>query len=378
MRSTKLLGLMLAATLVWVPTALQAQANQPGIYNQEKRSALGADKAASRAQSGSAMDHSLQRADQLINSTVYNAQGEKIGDVKDIVLETSQNRVEYVVLSFGGFLGIGSDLHAIPWHAFDISTEAAVKPDESSDSAIIPNAIEQSASSLEATPVLTLNVAKETLESAKGFDKSNWPDMANQSWRQQNNPQYGDTVDRSGEAETQFKMRRLSNIIGMEARIPQLQTTTSADPGAATPRTPNKVSADNRDYTELGEIEDIVIDADSGRIVLGLVTIAKLENVKEDQDQAYVPWKLIDINASEESATVNSTPYVLQSVAFAKDSKLDLSNSRELDNLHAQFGIQPEWQTYGFTGEAPDKSKDSRHDSQHDSELPAIDSDSDM
>lgn len=365
MCSTKLLGLLLVATVVWVPLNVQAQTQQPSIPNQADLTMPDKDKAAGHAKSAVGMKtKGLQRADQLMNSMVYNAQGEKIGDVKDIVLETSQNRVEYVVLSFGGFMGIGNDLHAIPMYAFDLSTKAAIKPAESSDSALIPNAIEQPESSREAKLVLTLNVEKETLESAKGFDKSNWPDMANQSWRQQNNPQYGQTVDRSGEAEMQFKVRRLSKLIGMDARIPELEsaTTDSADrpaSGAVLPRTPNDVRADDRKFAQLGKLEDIVIDTQNGNVALGLVTLAKLEDAKEGQNQAYVPWKLIDIDANEDVATVNTTSEVLQLVAFDEDSKLNLSNPRELEHLHARFGIQPYWQTYGYTGEDSEQSENS-------------------
>ena len=70
------------------------------------------------------------------------------------MLDTATGKVCYAVLSFGGVLGIGSKLFAVPWNALKLDTEEKH---------------------------FVLNVDKERLENAPGFDKDNWPDMANKS-----------------------------------------------------------------------------------------------------------------------------------------------------------------------------------------------------
>ncbi len=87
----------------------------------------------------------------MIGDTVKNPKGEDLGDVKELMLDMRTGRVAYAVLSFGGFLGFGDKLFAIPWDALAVDED---------DHAFI------------------LNINKEKLENAPGFDKDNWPNSA--------------------------------------------------------------------------------------------------------------------------------------------------------------------------------------------------------
>jgi len=90
----------------------------------------------------------------LKGDKVVNYQGEDLGKIEEIMIDLDRGRVAYVVLSFGGFLGVGDKLFAIPWQAFSVDTTQKR---------------------------LVLNADKELLEKAPGFDKNNWPDMADLS-----------------------------------------------------------------------------------------------------------------------------------------------------------------------------------------------------
>ncbi len=94
-------------------------------------------------------------ASTLEGDRVKNSMGHDLGKVDEIMLDLPSGRIAYVVVSYGGVLGMGNKLFAIPWEA--------VKVDED-DKALI------------------LDVAKERLETAPGFDKDNWPDMADPTW----------------------------------------------------------------------------------------------------------------------------------------------------------------------------------------------------
>ena len=52
------------------------------------------------------------RASQLICKNVENAQGDNLGEIKDLILDVNNERVFYTVLEFGGFLGMGEKLFA--------------------------------------------------------------------------------------------------------------------------------------------------------------------------------------------------------------------------------------------------------------------------
>jgi sporulation protein YlmC with PRC-barrel domain len=96
---------------------------------------------------------------------VENSAGESLGSIEDIMIDLDDGCVAYAVLSFGGFLGLGDKLFAIPWSKLTRS------PDK--DKTFI------------------LEVPKEKLQEMQGFDKSNWPDFSDPQWRQQTYDYYG-------------------------------------------------------------------------------------------------------------------------------------------------------------------------------------------
>ncbi len=59
------------------------------------------------------------RTSQVIGMTVRNMDGKDIGTVNDIVLNAATGRVRYAAVSYGGFLGMGDKLFAVPWQAFE-------------------------------------------------------------------------------------------------------------------------------------------------------------------------------------------------------------------------------------------------------------------
>src|SRR5882672_10300112 len=67
----------------------------------------------------------LMDAATLQGDTVVNAAGEDLGKIEAIMLDVITGRIAYAVLSFGGFLGLGMKLFAIPWSA--LTLDAAEK-----------------------------------------------------------------------------------------------------------------------------------------------------------------------------------------------------------------------------------------------------------
>ena len=86
---------------------------------------------------------------------VYNKVEEKLGSIQDIMLDMTNGRVAYAVLSYGGFLNMGNHLFAVPWSALKLDTEGKR---------------------------FILDVEIDRLKKAPGFDKDHWPDMADSSW----------------------------------------------------------------------------------------------------------------------------------------------------------------------------------------------------
>jgi sporulation protein YlmC with PRC-barrel domain len=106
----------------------------------------------------------LMGADTLIGEDVYNRQDEDLGDIKEIMLDVRNGQVAYAVLSFGGWLGMGDKLFAVPWQALELDT---------------------------VNKRFLLDVSKEHLKNAPGFDKDDWPDMASTEFNTELHSFYG-------------------------------------------------------------------------------------------------------------------------------------------------------------------------------------------
>jgi sporulation protein YlmC with PRC-barrel domain len=88
-------------------------------------------------------------ASSIIGDKVENFQGENLGDIRDIMLNLNTGCIEYVVLEFGGFLGIGEKLFAVPFNALTLHADRQL---------------------------FLINKNKQTLKDAPGFDKDHWPE----------------------------------------------------------------------------------------------------------------------------------------------------------------------------------------------------------
>lgn len=61
----------------------------------------------------------LISSNKVEGTTVYNEGGEKLGSIYNLMLDKRSGQVEYAVLKFGGFLGVGSDYYPVPWGALE-------------------------------------------------------------------------------------------------------------------------------------------------------------------------------------------------------------------------------------------------------------------
>ena len=102
-----------------------------------------------------AFSNSPVKASSIIGTNVVNPNGDNLGDIKEVVIDPRTGRVAYSVVAFGGFLGMGEQLFAIPFSSFKYN---ATSKD------------------------YVLDVSKERLKDAPGFDADHWPSMADEKW----------------------------------------------------------------------------------------------------------------------------------------------------------------------------------------------------
>ena len=97
----------------------------------------------------------IMTAATLDGNKVMSSDGEHVGKISDIMLDVRGGRIAYAVLSEGGFLGMGSKLHAIPWNALTLDT---------------------------AEKCFYVDIAAQRLKDDPGFDKDRWSSMADEAW----------------------------------------------------------------------------------------------------------------------------------------------------------------------------------------------------
>jgi len=98
----------------------------------------------------------LLSASSVIGDEVHNLQNENLGTIHEIMLNVTNGRIHYAVLSSGGFLGMGERYFAVPWRALTLDAK---------------------------NKRFSLDVDAKRLKAAPGFDKDQWPNMADPAWR---------------------------------------------------------------------------------------------------------------------------------------------------------------------------------------------------
>ncbi|NLX04082.1 MAG: PRC-barrel domain containing protein [Phycisphaerae bacterium] len=259
----------------------------------------------------------LQKASHLIGLKVQNPAGEDLGRIDDLVLSANEDRVSYAVLARGGFLGIGDKYFAIPWSALTMSA---------------------------ANDAMVLDVEKDRLKAAPGFNKDNWPNMGDPRWSQgvhqfyqeesqqyrENQPTNGDvsaeaeTADQPGQrttvAKDKMEFRRLSKVIGTEVK--------------------------NLEGVSLGDVENVVIDMHEGRLVYAILSWGGILGIGEEL--AAAPWSALEARPRLDTFRLDVTKNSLKSIAYNEGDAPDLSNPAYARRIHSHFDQEPYWQVFGY------------------------------
>ena len=67
--------------------------------------------------------HALISSDKVEGTKVYSSDGEHLGHISHMMIGKRSGRVEYAVMNFGSFLGMGGSFHPLPWDALDYDTD---------------------------------------------------------------------------------------------------------------------------------------------------------------------------------------------------------------------------------------------------------------
>jgi hypothetical protein len=96
----------------------------------------------------------LTRTNDVVGLEVKDTSGKAAGEIEDLLMDT-RGQVAYAIVSFGGLMGVGDKLYAVPWDAVWIDRDQRTA---------------------------YLDVDKNTLERAPSFPKDRWPDSSDRAW----------------------------------------------------------------------------------------------------------------------------------------------------------------------------------------------------
>jgi sporulation protein YlmC with PRC-barrel domain len=241
------------------------------------------------------------KATDVIGSDVRSPKNENLGKVEELVLDPASGTIEYAVISFGGFLGMGDKFFAVPF--------SLLKAPE------VPEGGKHAH--------FTFEVDKAKLEKAPGFEKSNWPDVSTTAWADEIDKFYntkraapasasGDAID----ANASTRLCKASDVIGKNIH--------------------------NMQKENLGEIKELVLDPGRSRVNY---TKKKSGHIKKIGDKLFaIPWPAIKVARKE-----NKDEFVLDM------SKERFEKAPEYQDKEWGRMSDPNWvrEMYGYYGTKP-------------------------
>ncbi|MGH8728069.1 MAG: PRC-barrel domain-containing protein [Burkholderiales bacterium] len=149
------------------------------------------------------------KASDLVDMKVKNAQGEQLGEINDVIVDVKNGQAHYAVMSFdAGGLGLGNKTFAYPLSAFSRDTDDK----------------------------LTLNIDREKLRNAEGFDNNNRPDWNDAKYQQHISRYFSNASPVAEDA----RLVRVSDVLDQDINA--------------------------RDGSEIGEVDELVINLRNGKV----------------------------------------------------------------------------------------------------------------
>lgn len=307
---------------VTAPMLLALTAGAAAQMTEEPRTQPGARPGAiaeaPKTNASAQQDQKLLRSSKVVGAAVHGAAGEKVAEINDLIVDTQRGRVAYAVAGKGGVLGIGDELHVIPWDAVKVRTDT--RGDK------LAFTFEQDRL-MEGGPMLKRGEHVDMSDPA-------WNDRVFRHYEQEpywkHDRRAGALGDRPGvdddqiDAMARMKMHRLSEIL--DADVQNLQ--------------------DN----DLGDLEEVVIDSDSGRVAFAVIAAGGFLGIGEEY--AAVPFNALDLRPEDpDDADDDDLVAILnmdeerfrQAPKFARDNWPDFGDRTWGEPVHRYYGTEPYW-----------------------------------
>jgi len=247
---------------------------------------------------------SVYNAGEVLGGKVFNDTGEELGKIDDVAIY-GNGQIAYAVLSYGGVLGVGDKLFAIPWSLL----RAKHQGDESNLR-------------------LAINIDKDRLKSAPGFDKDHWPSGSDCSVLDSTDKYYAAECSTAGSKSAVEASAR--NATTLVLRVSKL----------------NGRNVENAAGDKIGDIKTVYIDPAYGRVNYVALSVGGFLGIGDRV--VAVPWDAIKttVTDNKEKLTLNATkeqlekaPQYLSDKAKAKD----MVDATWIGTVYSYYTVRPYW-----------------------------------
>jgi sporulation protein YlmC with PRC-barrel domain len=227
------------------------------------------------------------RASDLIGMDVHNLQGRDLGEINDLMIDVNNQRVRYAILAFGGFMGLGEKLFAYPVRVLQTSGDR-----------------------------LVLDVPKDRLERAPGFDRNVWPDWIDTSYRDEVDRYFGPGVS-GPENLKNVRLVRASELMDMDVN--------------------------DKQGREAGEIEDLVVNFSTGKVRYAVLDFD--EAWSADDKLLPLPLNTLRLPVSTDSDAVLQVPReeLKTTSGFDEDQWPDLNSAQYRQRVDQELPLYFGW-----------------------------------
>jgi sporulation protein YlmC with PRC-barrel domain len=266
----------------------------------------------------SLLGHAIS-AHKLLGDDIFNNAGQELGSVENLVFDRDQQRVMYVIMVSGEVLGLGGKKMAVPWQEFSFGENDRIMVDFAKVK-------------IEDAP--TIATIEEARYDDPEFHKRIYTFYGTRPYALDDTAAYRDleNYDWAPFAVRADNMKwacPLNKIIGAKVTNPE-------DEG-------------------IGEVKDLILDADEGHATFALVGFGGVLGFFSDT--AAVPWSALEFDAEEEEYALNTTQGVLDTAKIDADDYKRLENEEFSRSIHTAFKTEPYWVIHGYVSPEADDTR---------------------
>jgi len=264
----------------------------------------------------------LHRATEIAGMKVRNGANKELGTVKDTVIDVRAGQVRYVALSYGGFLGLGDKLFAVPFDA--LTHHHGVSGD---------------------AHYFVLNIDEETLKRSPGFDQDKWPNFADPKFNSGIDTYYEKfrrPADRRAGVSVNANNGRVSVDVNRKPKTANQAADKSSESIVLRASLILGMKVQNEARKDLGTVNDLVIEMDNGKIRYAALSYGGVLGLG---DKLFaVPWSAFecrhDVSDKDYTLVLNIDEAQLRkATGFDKDKWPNFADPNIINEIDKYYGL---------------------------------------